>query len=117
MHPRKMLSLILVRDPSPVSQKSTLLTQLQVFPQCLFLPVIPLGLHDMLKNTYVIFLSNPTSDFLALLFIGMRSLDTNFASMIIQSTIFKRSLEEGLQQAHLPPSCLPSSLSQSCVFG
>lgn len=37
--------------------------------------------------------------------------------MIIQSTIFKWSLEEGLEPAPLPPSCLPSSLSQSWVFG
>ena len=61
-----MLSSVLILDPSPISQKSTLLTQLQAFLQCVFLPVLPLSLHDMRKNTYTIFLSNLISDFLAL---------------------------------------------------
>lgn len=54
------------------------------------------SLHDMFRNTYAAFLSNPMNVFVALQPIRMRSLDSNFNSMIIQSAIFKRSLEEGL---------------------
>lgn len=65
MHPHKRQGLIPTLDPSPISHKSTLHIQLQAFLQCLFLPGLPLSSHDMLKNTYAIFLSNPMSDFLA----------------------------------------------------
>lgn len=65
------------------------------------------SLHDMFRNTYATFLSNPMSVSVALQFIGMRSLDSNFTSMIIQSTIFKQSLEEGLQPTPLSPAACP----------
>lgn len=72
------------------------------------------SLHDMFRNIYATFLSNPMSIIVALQFIGMRSLDSNFTSMIIQSTIFKQSLEEGLQPVPHSPAACPSSLN--CVY-
>lgn len=105
LHPQNMLSLTLIVDPFPISQETMQHSWLQAFLQCIS-PSSP-SLHDMFKNTYATFLSNPMSVFVALQFIGMRSLDSNFTSMIIQSTIFKWSLEERLQPTPLSPAACP----------
>lgn len=68
------------------------------------------SLHDRFRNIYATFLSNPMIVFVALQFIGVRSLDSNFTSMIIQSTIFKQSLEEGLEPAPLQQLALITEL-------
>lgn len=94
LHPHNMLNLTLVLDPSPIFQEIT--AQLTAGFSAVYFSQFSPSLHDMFWNTYAAFLSNPMSVFVALQFIGMRSLESNFTSMIIQSTIFKWSLEEGL---------------------